>query len=771
VRLLSFHILRYGPLSYREPVTLGRFNLFHGNNEDGKTLTIDALVKLLLGRKIRDFRAIDRVEEEPEGFVVLEDGDGTQLSLPRAGDLATLTGITPSECCNVFVVRNSDLSIAEEGEFFTGITDRLTGLRMEEIGRIKQELMELARVTPTGAFRDIKGEKLKSRLDQCRSILQRLEPLAAEVIEEQYDTLVFELVRAREGMAELEHRLLRLESARRREQFERGSLAVEALERASTEHGLLRPFSEEEHTLWRDAENSARRLEDELRGLEEELSARSVELSKDREGVESARRMLSERTERKNRVCEELNPLLAEYEKRSIAHAGGKARAGFFRMLFIASAALAGVSIPGAFLVPGPPFTASAFFFGIGAILSAFLLFRSVRQGAWLARTSEKLKARAARFGLAAGSVPDVSLRLRELEKDVAAAERKLEKLRVNEAVAGEHVSRLTGRNIPEHKHRLAGELETVAAVRKSSRTDSLELYSRKLARKKALMEEIGRQEGVLTSLFGNPDQAAAGGIPFWKTRLGELRAYADEQAGVPYSESELQDARRTLQATRQRASDIEERMRRISGRLAEIERAANQVLDQEEGYLRCETSVDLSAVADRLRSFIELHERERDEALEVLRIFSEIESEKRHRVSALFGERSAVSHYFGRITDGRYTGVQFRPEESAIAVVRSDGRAVSAAKLSAGTYDQLYLSIRLALGEQLLKEGKGFFIMDDPFLRSDSARLGRQLEALQRIAALGWQILYFSAKEEVKQHLEGKKEVVLIPLPGTFSG
>jgi exonuclease SbcC len=316
-------------------------------------------------------------------------------------------------------------------------------------------------------------------------------------------------------------------------------------------------------------------------------------------------------------------------------------------------------------------------------------------------------------------------------------------------------VSRLTGRNIPEHKHRLAGELETVAAVRESSRTDSLELYSRKLARKKALMEEIGRQEGVLTSLFGNPDQAAAGGIPFWKTRLGELRAYADEQAGVPYSESELQDARRTLQATRQRASDIEERMRRISGRLAEIERAANQVLDQE----------------DRLRSFIELHERERDEALEVLRIFSEIESEKRHRVSALFGERSAVSHYFGRITDGRYTGVQFRPEESAIAVVRSDGRAVSAAKLSAGTYDQLYLSIRLALGDQLLKEGKGFFIMDDPFLRSDSARLGRQLEALQRIAALGWQILYFSAKEEVKQHLEGKKEVVFIPLPGTFSG
>jgi len=67
MRVKEFSIMRYGPLSNTGRILLHGFNLFWGKNEDGKTLTIDALVKLLLGRSVREFERINRVEENPEG--------------------------------------------------------------------------------------------------------------------------------------------------------------------------------------------------------------------------------------------------------------------------------------------------------------------------------------------------------------------------------------------------------------------------------------------------------------------------------------------------------------------------------------------------------------------------------------------------------------------------------------------------------------------------------------------------------------------------------
>ncbi len=68
-----------------------------------------------------------------------------------------------------------------------------------------------------------------------------------------------------------------------------------------------------------------------------------------------------------------------------------------------------------------------------------------------------------------------------------------------------------------------------------------------------------------------------------------------------------------------------------------------------------------------------------------------------------------------------------------------------------------MYRSIRLALGEKLMKGEKGFFIMDDPFIKADMARLKRQIDILTKISDMGWQIIYFSAKDEVKTCLDDK--------------
>jgi len=102
---------------------------------------------------------------------------------------------------------------------------------------------------------------------------------------------------------------------------------------------------------------------------------------------------------------------------------------------------------------------------------------------------------------------------------------------------------------------------------------------------------------------------------------------------------------------------------------------------------------------------------------------------------------------------------VEFIPEEKKIQVRLKDGNTLDVEKLSGGAYDQLYLSIRLALGEKLLKGTQGFFIMDDPFIKADRERLERQLDILKKICEIGWQIIYFTAKDEVVELLKADIE------------
>ena len=53
-------------------------------------------------------------------------------------------------------------------------------------------------------------------------------------------------------------------------------------------------------------------------------------------------------------------------------------------------------------------------------------------------------------------------------------------------------------------------------------------------------------------------------------------------------------------------------------------------------------------------------------------------------------------------------------------------------------------------MGKELLQGQTGFFILDDPFIKADTGRLKRMMEILVEISRQGWQIIYFSAKDEI---------------------
>jgi len=163
-----------------------------------------------------------------------------------------------------------------------------------------------------------------------------------------------------------------------------------------------------------------------------------------------------------------------------------------------------------------------------------------------------------------------------------------------------------------------------------------------------------------------------------------------------------------------------------------------------------------LEVLLHRINEFKNLIDNDKELAIISLEILEEIEREEKERIIELF-KTGNISTIFKKITNGRYLEVQFNKDydkykEDYIIIKNSKGQQLTSNLLSLGTNDQLYFSIRLALAEQLLGENTGFFLIDDAFITSDPQRLKNQFEILKFFAENGWQIIYFSNKEEIIQ-------------------
>ena len=131
MRIKKISISRYGPLSNLELDPGDGIQIIWGRNETGKTLTIDAIIKLLLHGKVKDFEYIDRVDENPEGYIILEDDKKNEIKISAKKGLSEYLNLGSIDLRNIFIIRNSDLTIKEEGNYFKNITDKLTGLKSQ----------------------------------------------------------------------------------------------------------------------------------------------------------------------------------------------------------------------------------------------------------------------------------------------------------------------------------------------------------------------------------------------------------------------------------------------------------------------------------------------------------------------------------------------------------------------------------------------------------------------------------------------------------------
>ena len=350
--------MRYGHLRKLQGVLLNDFNLFFGKNEDGKTLTIDAIVKLLLGRNTKDFEHIDRVEENPEGYIIIEDEQGKEIKLVEKENLTKVTGLTSSECRNIFIVRNSDLSIARETDFYTSVTDHLTGLSTEVIASVKKKLQELGKLTRADSEAELSDRdefgKMKSQVRAARDLIEEINRLQSRSKEEKFDKLEEELVIYTQKIERIDGEIENLEEARKREKYEKGKEALRKLEEEGESPGLEELKKKEQH--------------------------------------------LQILMDKKRKTDEKVRPKISIYQTKKEEVAGQETKSRFLTFVAIISPVLLGLSLLGIITISSLLFHALSVLFSISTVTSWIFKFQFMRNKSSLAKAFESIKLDASEF-------------------------------------------------------------------------------------------------------------------------------------------------------------------------------------------------------------------------------------------------------------------------------------------------------------------------------------------------------------------------------------
>ncbi len=149
---------------------------------------------------------------------------------------------------------------------------------------------------------------------------------------------------------------------------------------------------------------------------------------------------------------------------------------------------------------------------------------------------------------------------------------------------------------------------------------------------------------------------------------------------------------------------------------------------------------------------------RELAEVVRLTRQFMESAVDRAHRTIAPVLQ-SALSDRLAAVTHGRYVEALVDPETLAVQV-RGDGRSWRpASALSHGTAEQVYLLLRVALAEHLVRAGESTpFVFDDATVQSDNVRTVAIMETLLALTP-AHQVIVFSQATEVAEWARGRLE------------
>jgi len=250
MRIKEIYIRKYGPLKNKTLKPENGLQLIMGMNESGKTLTVDATLKMLLSGKLKEFKNLNRVKEKPEGYLILE-ADSQEIKISSRRTLSHYLGVESEDLRNVFVIRDSDLTMIKESSYLRKITDKLAGLRTDQIQKVMKALQNKGRLTnPTSLASLSKSadhDKVAEKKKKAQDILQKIIQYEEQDKEKQLDRLENTLIRRWETMEKLKKEIEELSKAEKKERYTRLSTALLRLKETMDNLEKLTSFTEEKY--------------------------------------------------------------------------------------------------------------------------------------------------------------------------------------------------------------------------------------------------------------------------------------------------------------------------------------------------------------------------------------------------------------------------------------------------------------------------------------------------------------------------------------------
>ncbi len=745
------------------------FNLIFGHNEHGKSLTLDALVKLLVGKDSKNFDQIDRVDVMPQqfgGYVELELQQKQklkQIKVQGEHNLAELIGISSQDCQNIFVIRNSDLSIGrdinQEQNFYTNLTDRLTGLKTDQISHLKEILLEQAHLTDkTHQFsNDQASQKLGQRIEQAQQLVAddgEIKRLLNKDKTKHWSNLIENRVNLKLKLEQIEEQLEKLNLARKREDYETVKTNLDQLLKLQDKLKQFEDISLKQRDKWREAQQDFENWQERKQDLELELAEIDDDISKLKKQKKQLSPEKKKLEQRHNQIKSDYAPLLEELKAKKANIAHGQT----LKQNWIISAAINCVILVAALI--SFVFTSSLIITLVvglslsGTAFSLLKLYSLNKTKADFESQLEQLRLNLNQFEIEGTDLSQLTARVQSLTESLQKTQTEFKEAEVKLNQKNQYQQKIKNNKIAKTDKKIKAINDQIKKIKTASQVEDVKSYQKKLKQKQELTTKLREHQKILADKLNHKNRPLTQQLKLWSKQIKQLAQYKNQAQKFKFSEEKFEQAQTQKKNIAQKLAKIEQKLEQYQQLLKQVRKKAQSILFNQDN-LTLESLADLHFIQEKLEEFISHHQQQRQNTLKAIDLLNQIENQEKQKISSLFGQNSAITNYFKKITDGRYQRVEFNQNLETVEVLTKDDLKLVPRQLSSGAYDQLYFSIRLGLAQKLLRNKPGFFVLDDPFIKADQTRIKRQIKMLAELADQGWQIIYFSAKDEIKNEVK----------------
>lgn len=749
------------------------FQVIYGPNESGKTLLLEAILKLLDPDIATVMPGVERVPESPEGYVAVETDTGEWV----LGEEQTLGDISPIETLhlrNIFVVRENDLGLEQPARFYDTMTEQIANLHTSEIDRIQTRFENLGRLT--SSLRRISAaaeyDDAATVLENTRTLIVEIQDYVGEARADDLDELEGELIRTKARIRRIEADLEIQEAAKRAADYERLADRLSTVEAVTEDLEALPAVSQDTLEQLTGLRQEIESDEGRIRELERQIDDHEEEVETFRTKLEDLEEELDPLEAREDAV-DDVYDQLTTFRTIKDRAMGADRSMRFARIISVVGIGFGGLAVL-VDVIRGTQLLPALLFLGAGLVGAIAYYFQNMKQKA-VEQEGESVLRAARDSGLDVQELADIAPAIEafreELETTRDRKQRIERQLDINEELLEEKRDELDELEVAVEQTR-----EEKDALLEEAGVSDIYEYRQTVERREELERRRASAALRLVDEFGESAvDTIEAKLDFWRDELQDRPRDTDrdEVDASDYDEgerNELQTELAELEETRERLrADYESHQQTIAGygeRAGDID---TRPFIGEQITLRAKTTEGLVRLTNDLEKVPTRIDRDADISREALEILDEMYDDEQDKVATLFEPDGRATQVFRDLTDGRYGEVEYDPDQNTLKVHRSTGKIHTPDELSQGTRDQLYLAARISLAEQLLEAESGFFLMDDPFLSADRTRLHRGIEVLQELAEQGWQILYLTTKQEVGVDAVdefGLERMTLDPLP-----